>query len=353
MAKPAMYADDGALMGDCATLVERVRGKLGRTLAVINGKGGQGKTSLAANLAGLMAEALVASSSPGRVLAIDMDPQGNLGLDLGYQGRDGDDRGGGTVQALMGASRLEPLREVRPQLDVIPGGRRLYDVPGLMFARQMQDNSGRPRLSLAAALAEIADDYEWILIDCPPLEAVLQDLALAAACRALVPASFDEGSRQGMEGVSDRFMAVRDLNPDLELLGVAMFGLKYVAPRKQAYRQATDQPETRETGQRARIRNQLKTDLARAGTHAPVFTTVIRHLPSVAESCRKRGQLVFELESATDGPKWWEIRAGTANGHVLPTVEAAKLANEYQELAAEVFGRYQKREHEAQEAANE
>ena len=56
------------------------RPALRRTIAVLNGKGGVGKTSLTANLSGLFADAGY------RVLAIDLDPQGNLGNDLGYLG---------------------------------------------------------------------------------------------------------------------------------------------------------------------------------------------------------------------------------------------------------------------------
>ncbi|GAA2712450.1 ParA family protein [Micromonospora olivasterospora] len=65
-------------------LSRRLRPSLGRVLAVLNGKGGQGKTSVTANLGGLLALAAEQANSPRRVLLVDCDPQGNLGLDLGY-----------------------------------------------------------------------------------------------------------------------------------------------------------------------------------------------------------------------------------------------------------------------------
>jgi chromosome partitioning protein len=83
---------------------------------VVNGKGGVGKTSLTANLAGLYAAAGY------RTLAIDLDPQGNLGDDLGYLGAGLSDNGAELVDALRARRAYRPLRDVRPGLDVLAGG---------------------------------------------------------------------------------------------------------------------------------------------------------------------------------------------------------------------------------------
>ncbi|MCP6423373.1 AAA family ATPase, partial [Klebsiella pneumoniae] len=82
------------------------------------GKGGTGKTSCAANVAGLAAQAGM------KVLLIDLDSQGNLEFDLGYV--DKGDEGKHLVSTLLTDGVLEPvLKNVRPNLDVIPGGGKL------------------------------------------------------------------------------------------------------------------------------------------------------------------------------------------------------------------------------------
>ncbi|WP_204035791.1 ParA family protein [Micromonospora qiuiae] len=322
-------------------LSRRLRPALGRVLAVLNGKGGQGKTSVTANLAGLLALAAEQANSPRRVLVIDCDPQGNLGLDLGYlkpedvpvDGRVpegvlvGDD-GKGLMTALQAGTVPHRLRNVRPWLDVIPGGSALDEVNGMIFGKTARGHAHRARLALAEVLATIADEYDWILIDCPPREINVQDLVLVASRAALVPVSFDQASRQGLSGVAERFSRAMTINEPLELLGVAMFGFQYRVGRKGD-----------EVGQRRQVRAELEADLQAAGTDAPVFNSVIRYMPSVAKSCRDRGQLVHELEQA-EGPKWWEIRAGTATGRPVPSTEATKVAQEYEDLAAEVFTRF-------------
>src|SRR5437667_7385914 len=89
---------------------------------VSNGKGGVLKTSLAANLSGL------AAASGWRVLAVDLDPQGNLAGDLGVLDRS--DGGAGLFAAVAEHTPLEPLRAVRPGLDLVAGGPRTADLAG-------------------------------------------------------------------------------------------------------------------------------------------------------------------------------------------------------------------------------
>ena len=103
---------------------------LHNSIAFVNGKGGVGKTSITANTAGILA------NSEWRVLAIDLDRQGNLQKDLGYREDDRHDQGEMLFRALTGDQALEPiLTEVRPNLDVIPGGEQIeYADAGL--ARQ-------------------------------------------------------------------------------------------------------------------------------------------------------------------------------------------------------------------------
>src|SRR5690349_23660686 len=94
-----------------------VAAELARVVTVANGKGGVGKSTTACNVAGLAAVA------GWRVLLIDFDPQGNAGHILGYRWEGRSDGGRHLVDTLITDRPLTPLlRNVRPNLDVVPGG---------------------------------------------------------------------------------------------------------------------------------------------------------------------------------------------------------------------------------------
>ncbi|MGL5828951.1 MAG: ParA family protein, partial [Angustibacter sp.] len=86
-----------------------------RTIAVVNGKGGVGKTTITANVGGLLA------SSGHRVLLVDMDPQGNLAEELGYTNSEINDEGLALAQSLAFGAPLTPVENIRKGLDVIVG----------------------------------------------------------------------------------------------------------------------------------------------------------------------------------------------------------------------------------------
>src|SRR5690349_22406800 len=89
---------------------------LGRVIAIVNDKGGVGKTSIAANLAGQFAAAGY------RCLLIDLNRQANLADDLGYRGSEFDDEGAGLLGSIIARTPLRPVQDVRPQLDAVCGG---------------------------------------------------------------------------------------------------------------------------------------------------------------------------------------------------------------------------------------
>src|SRR3954465_4521260 len=94
---------------------------LARVIAIVNDKGGVGKTSIAANLGGQFAGAGY------RCLLVDLNRQANLADDLGYRGTEIDDEGAGLLGAIIAKTPLRPTVDIRPQLDVVCGGARLED----------------------------------------------------------------------------------------------------------------------------------------------------------------------------------------------------------------------------------
>ena len=294
-------------------VIERVA--LRRTTAVINGKGGVGKTSVTANLAGLYAAAGY------RVLAIDLDPQGNLGNDLGYLGAGMSDDGRALQQAAAAGEPLVPVTAVRPNLDVVPGGDQLHDLAAVLQSRRLTGRGGVE--SLAASISAVAGNYDLVLIDCPPGSDVLQAGALEAAHFVLVPTKTDDASRAGLREVARRFTTARQANPDLLLLGVVLFGVNSSARRVVG---------------NARVA--LADDL---GGVAPVLDATIRHVEAAAVDARGRGQLVHELERDLHAsPKWYERLRNPGNTPVEALAgSAGALAEDYQRLAEEVLRRIQ------------
>lgn len=286
---------------------------LNRVVAVVNGKGGVGKTTITANVGGLLA------AGGYRVLLVDMDPQGNLGEELGYTGTGQDDSGRGLAQALTFGSPPIPVRDVRPNLDVLPGGSDL-DMAAAGLTMKAQKAPAAAKLALAERLEEVAGEYDLILIDCPPGQETLQQAALAAARWALIPVKTDASSRKGLRDVARRLDAVVDINPDLDLLGVVLFGVNRSARR------------VSETARAA-----IASDV---GDPRVVLASTIRHVEAAAQETRERGLLVHELEEAVlAGPKWWELRRSKLEDGGPRVRSATGLAEDFQALGSELIAR--------------
>lgn len=284
---------------------------LERVIALINDKGGVGKTSLTANLGGQLAAAGY------RVLLIDLNRQANLAEDLGYRRQpDIHDDAAGLLSALLAGTPLTPASGVRVNLDVVAGGRRLEDLTPLMLSR-FQNGGRQAFLALADALVPIASGYDIVLIDSPPENTILEDLALGAARWVLIPTKSDSGSLIGMKLVAERFKLAREINPLVSLLGVALF--------------ATGTSATA-------IHAEVRANVAAAfGGESPMFASVIRHSERTAKDSRELGRLAHELEvDAAQQPAWWEsLRNGQKLSRISAT--AASVSADYRQLAAEVL----------------
>ncbi|WP_170127492.1 ParA family protein [Kineococcus rhizosphaerae] len=279
-----------------------------RVVAIINNKGGVLKTSIATNLAGQLAAAGT------RVLLLDLDRQGNCAQDLGYGTDARDDKGLGIVQAVLGSTALLPIRNVRPNLDVVPGGKHLDNLRALLTAQRSQSRHAAAD-ALVIPLAHIARDYEVILLDCPPGEPIVQEVAVGVARWLLVPVRSDASSRAGMSEVAERVETVREVNPDVELLGVLLTGTSQSATRihERVY---------------ARVREDL-------GPDAYIFKSRIRYAEAAASDSRERGELAHELEKVVSTqPAWYEaMRSGQPVERLAGS--ASSLAGDYAALAQE------------------
>ena len=164
-----------------------------RTIAIVNQKGGCGKTTTAVNLAGCLATA------GDRVLLVDLDPQAHSTLALGI---DPETLTENLYEILIepigtpGAGRLADV--VRPwsdQLHLAPSGIVLSALEQKLTADRAEQRTER----LAAALASVAERYDWCLIDCPPNVGVLTFNALRAAREVIVPLETSDFAIHGVQ----------------------------------------------------------------------------------------------------------------------------------------------------------
>ncbi len=183
---------------------------MGRIVAIANQKGGVGKTTTAVNLAASLAIA------EQRVLLIDLDPQGNATSGLGHPHREVER---GTYEMLIGEATLDEilLGTELTQLSVAPSS------PDLAAASlELVDEETR-FTRLRDAVRAQRDDWDWILIDCPPSLGLLTINALTAADTVLVPMQCEYYALEGLGDLIDTVQRIKaSLNARLELDGVLL-----------------------------------------------------------------------------------------------------------------------------------
>jgi chromosome partitioning protein len=195
---PASSRPPGAHIGDES---ER-RAKI---ISFANQKGGVAKTTTTLNLAVAFTE------SGHRVLAVDLDPQGNLTMS---QGIDPDKVEGSMYDVLVDHI---PIREVvhQREIDIAVAS---IDLAGAEIAMSMQ--IGRER-SLEKALSAVVDDYDFICIDTPPSLGLLTVNALTASDKVIVPVQCEYLSMRGLVQLQNTMEMIREnLNPRVHIEGI-------------------------------------------------------------------------------------------------------------------------------------
>lgn len=178
-----------------------------RTVAVLNQKGGVGKTTVTLGLVSASAQA------GHRVLVVDLDPQGSSSWVLGV---DPDPEAVSVGDVLEGRPLADAVTASAwsEYIDVVPAGDRLQDF----------EAGDATRLAAAFVQAQdVLERYDAVLIDCPPSLGNLTTNALAAARHALLVVEPSALGLRGIGGVADAIDEVWDsYNPDLELSGVIL-----------------------------------------------------------------------------------------------------------------------------------
>lgn len=201
-----------------------------KIIAVINQKGGVGKTTTAVNLSALLAE------MGQRVLLVDLDPQGNASSGLGVAAGENC-----VYEVLLQRAKAADCiqKTVQERLFVLPGDIRLAGAELELVAEDKRE------FRLQETLADIKSGYDFVLIDCPPSLSLLTVNAMAAADSVLIPIQCEYYALEGVSSLMNTIARIKKtINPRLAVEGILLtmldgrtnLGLQVVAEVKKHFR---------------------------------------------------------------------------------------------------------------------
>lgn len=181
---------------------------MGRIIAVANQKGGVGKTTTAINLSACLAE------KGQKVLAVDMDPQGNMTSGLGL---DKDTAEKTVYDIIIGEADIEEVLQQGSveNIDILPTN---IDLSAAEIELIGVDNK---EYIIKNAIDKVKDNYDFVIIDCPPSLSMLTINAMTTADSVLVPIQCEYYALEGLSQLIHTVELVKErLNPVLEIEGV-------------------------------------------------------------------------------------------------------------------------------------
>ena len=181
---------------------------MARVIAVTNQKGGVGKTTTCVNLAASLA------ATKRRVLLVDMDPQGNATMGSGVD-KSGLELSGYDLLTKRASAAEVIIHAEASGFDIVP-------LNGDLTAAEvaLMNEIGREH-RLRLAITSVRDNYDYVLIDCPPSLSLLTVNALSAADSVLIPMQCEYYALEGLAALMNTVEQIKEtVNPDLEIEGI-------------------------------------------------------------------------------------------------------------------------------------
>ncbi len=248
-------------------------------MAVINQKGGVGKTTTTLNLSHALAQ------QGQRVLVIDLDPQAHLTAGYGVLKKEQ----AGIADVLLGETEIEHVMlQGREQVTIIPAGSRLGEL------EHMTSGGSKRGFLLKEALQDAVDEFDFVMIDCPPSSGILGMNALLASEEVMVPVSGDFFALQGLSRLMNIFQHIEE--------SLQRSSKKWVVLTR--------------FHERRKLAKEVKEKIL---THFPdcVYQTAIRETVALAES-PGFGQTIFEYQPKSNGANdYRELAEDVINNRIL------------------------------------
>ena len=189
---------------------------MGKVISLVNQKGGVGKTTTSINLSASLA------TLGKKILLVDLDPQGNAATGVGFNKGDIDIS---IYDVFNGTSDINNviLHTKFKGLDLLPSSLQLAGIDIELIEKEREDPTFKKSFQLKEKIELLKNNYDYIIVDCPPALGLITTNALAASDSVIIPVQCEFYALEGITQLLNAIMlAKKKLNPDLKLEGVLL-----------------------------------------------------------------------------------------------------------------------------------